>query len=151
MKREIKFRGKDILTDKWVYGDLLHLGDVCAIIRSSKNEKLKVNAITDQLEFEAQDIYGVIPETVGQFTGLLDGNGQGIFEGDIMRIPETEFNIEIIGVVEFDRGAYVVRSFFSGTLSSLAWAVRGRQSGERRGVVIGNIHDKPELLKGGAE
>ena len=66
-----------------------------------------------------------------------------------MRIPETEFNIEIIGVVEFDRASYVIRSFFSGTHSSLAWAVRGRQSGERRGVVIGNIHDNPELLKGG--
>lgn len=91
--------------------------------------------------------YEVKPETIGQYTGMLDGNGQEIFEGDVMRIPETEFNIEIIGVVEFNKGSYIVRSFFSGTHSSLAWAVRERLSGERRGVVIGNIHDDPELIK----
>lgn len=134
MKREIKFRGKDFL-GRWHYGHL----------------HLATGSSSLMIQVDSFDSFGVLPETVGQFTGLLDGNGQEIFEGDIMRIPETEFNIEIIGVVEFDRGSYVVRSFFSGTRSSLAWAVRGRQSGERRGVVIGNIHDNPELLKGGAE
>jgi uncharacterized phage protein (TIGR01671 family) len=134
MKREIKFKGKDFL-GRWHYGHL----------------HLATGSSSLMIQVDSFDSFGVLPETVGQFTGLLDGNGQEIFEGDIMRIPETEFNIEIIGVVEFDRGSYVVRSFFSGTRSSLAWAVRGRQSGGRRGVVIGNIHDKPELLKGGAE
>lgn len=134
MKREIKFRGKDFL-GRWHYGHL----------------HLATGSSSLMIQVDSFDSFGVLPETVGQFTGLLDGNGQEIFEGDIMRIPETEFNIEIIGVVEFDRGSYVVRSFFSGTRSSLAWAVRGRQLGERRGVVIGNIHDKPELMKGGAE
>lgn len=122
--RKIKFRGRDF-AGLWHYGDLVH--DNMIVCRCGLNVHVE-------------------EETVGQFTGLLDGNGQEIYEGDIMRIPETEFNIEIIGVVEFYRGSYVVRSFFSGTHSSLAWAVRERQSGERRGVVIGNIHDNPELL-----
>lgn len=129
--REIKFRGKDLLKGEWRYG-YLHLPD------GGDNLMIQVNNY---------DSFGVIPATIGQYTGLLDGNGQEIFEGDVMRIPETEFNIEIIGVVEFDRGSYIVRSFFSGTHSSLAWAIRERQSGQRRGVVIGNIHDNPELIK----
>lgn len=139
MKREIKFRGKvkhhDPMTNPengWVEGyyfqDLTQ-GEMRSYI------------------FQPLCCREVIPQTVGQFTGLLDKNGKEIYEGDIIRIPETEFNIEIIGVVEFDGGSYVVRSFFSGTRSSLAWAVRERQPGEQRGVVIGNIHDNPELLK----
>lgn len=132
MTREIKFRGKDFL-GRWHYG-YLHLATGSSSL---------------MIQVDSFDSFGVLPETVGQFTGLLDKNGKEIFEGDIMRIPETEFNIEIIGVVEFGRDSYVVRSFFSGTHSSLAWAVRERQSGEPRGVVIGNIHDNPELLKGG--
>lgn len=129
--REIKFRGKDLLKGEWRYG-YLHLPN------DGDNLMIQVNNY---------DSFGVIPITIGQYTGLLDGNGQEIFEGDVMRIPETEFNIEIIGVVEFNRGSYVVRSFFSGTHSSLAWAVRERQPGKWRGVVIGNIHDNPELIK----
>lgn len=136
--RIIKFRGKKKQTGEWLYGDLMNDNIGGSYIYPIDAENLyKENAVT--------------PDTVGQFTGLLDGNGQEIFEGDVMRIPETEFNIEIIGVVEFDRGSYVVRSFFSGTHSSLAWAVRERQSGERRGVVIGNIYDNPELQKGGVQ
>ena len=140
--REIKFRGRNY-DGIWMYGYLMptpkpqiHLGNkhcVCACPQKMS----KVDVV----------LYEVEESTIGQYTGLLDGNGQEIFEGDVVRIPETEFNIEIIGVVEFDRGSYFIRSFFSGTHSSLAWAVRERQSGERRGVVIGNIHDNPELIK----
>lgn len=130
--RKIKFRAKSLEghnIGEWVFGDL-HIRSAFPHIHTEVGTRCKIDT-----------------NTIGQFTVLLDGNGQEIFEGDIMRIPETEFNIEIIGVVEFYRGSYVVRSFFSGTHSCLAWAVRERQSGERRGVVIGNIHDNPELLK----
>ena len=143
--RTIKYRGKT-KNGEWLYGDLLQVanevfiapsdGDWFDFIPWSRNNVFHLPAAK----------YAVIPETAGQFTGLLDKNGKDIYDGDIMRIPETEFNIEIIGVVEFDRGSYVVRSFFSGTNSSLAWAVRERQPGERRSVVIGNIYDNPELL-----
>ena len=139
MKREIKFRGKvkhhDPMTNPengWVEGYYL--------------QDLTQGEMRSYI-FNCPIYWEVLPETVGQFTGLLDKNKIEIYEGDIMRIPETEFNIEIIGVVEFDRDSYVVRSFFSGTNSRLAWAIRERQPGEQCGVVIGNIHDNPELLK----
>lgn len=136
--RTIKFRGKDIETGQWIDGCLFQrIGYMPSIIFPyESNGKVRYSECS------------VIRETIGQFTGLHDKNGKEIYEGDIMRIPETETNIEIIGVVKFDRGSYFIRSFFSGTHSSLAWAVRERQPGEQRGVVIGNLYDNPELLKG---
>lgn len=151
MKREIKFRGKRYGDGDWVYGNLYQGttdGEQYSIILNDAGYHIAPQDDRNlAIAFAENEVNVVFIQTVGQFTGLLDKNGKEIYEGDIMRIPETEFNIEIIGVVEFDRGSYVVRSFFSGTHSSLAWAIRERQPGEQRGVVIGNIHDNPELLK----
>lgn len=135
--RTIKFRGKilelNIGCDKnigdWVYGDL-HLLSKIPHIHTTNSRK-----------------YIIDTETVGQYTGLKDKNGVEIYEGSVMLIHATEFNVEIIGVVEFNSGSYVVRSFFSDAHISLACAVREHQSGERIGIVIGNIYDNPELLK----
>lgn len=127
--RTIKFRGKDFAKE-WVYGDLIH-----------KRHDPNTPMIQDENGLGSD----VSPDTVGQFTGLLDKNGKEIYEGDIVLIPETENNAEITGDVQFDRGSYLVRSFLSGACHSLAWAVRERMVGEKRGEVIGNIHDNPEL------
>ena len=98
--RTIKFRGKDIETGEWLYGDLFQpLGRFPSIINTEPDINGKVDYIQTSVK----------KETVGQFTGMLDGERKDIFEGDIMRIPETETNIEIIGVVEFNRGLYVIK------------------------------------------
>lgn len=130
--RTIKFRGKRLDNGKWLYGDLMHdnVGG-CYIYPIECEALFKANSVD--------------PDTVGQFTGLTDKNGKEIYEGDIVLIPETENNAEITGAVQFDRGSYLVRSFLSGACHSLAWTVRERMVGEKRGEVIGNIHDNPEL------
>lgn len=134
--RTIKFRGKDILTDKWVYGDLLHLGNAYAIVTSYEEEELKVNPISDRLEFRVEDIAGVYPETVGQFTGLLDKNGKEIYEGDVVIFDN---HLQGISQVVYDYAGFDVDS------KNYRTALRPTMKNHMR--VVGNIHDNLELLK----
>ena len=96
----------------------------------------------------------VIPETVGQFTGLTDKNGKRIFEEDIVK--GIAYSVERIGVIVWidEIASFGVRYFKS--VNSTAWenssilhcASMGKTD-EFAAEIIGNIHDNPELLKGG--
>jgi uncharacterized phage protein (TIGR01671 family) len=96
----------------------------------------------------------VIPETVGQYTGLTDKNGKKIFEGDIIKqiFSLNRAEREVLSVIEYGvEYAYsnvygVCQRFKDGSGASLLSVFD--KSGTVLCEVIGNIHDNPELLKG---
>lgn len=133
MDREILFRGKRTDNGEWVEGDLLH--GYCA-------EKS-----TDIASIDISCTVEVIPETVGQYTGLTDKNGKKIFEGDILKTPE------FIGKVVYNNviAAFIVEINDS-TETCYHWSPLNEGDIERRPQlqyteVIGNIHDNSELLE----
>lgn len=122
--RTIKFRGKRVDDGEWMYGDYhKRAGIVECIIEMQPNENGKVEYVENQVD----------PETVGQLTGLLDKNGEEIYEGD---------------VIEFDAGgvcevSYCVGGGFAGFDLSPAFTDANILTDVE---VIGDIHDNPELL-----
>ncbi len=139
--RAIKFRGKDVETGEWIYGDLFQrIGYYPEIIVSYPNDNGKI----------AYKGIAVKPESVGQFTGANDAYGNEIYEGDILHIPDDDFNGEIKGVVMFEADSFVVKSIRSNWSALLAWCNRKDHETKhyvRPTKVIGNTYDNQELLK----
>ena len=136
--REILFRGKSPDNGEWVEGYLIQKGGETLIARSPYcTGKLHE---TSWLEFCFGGFIEVIPETVGQYTGLTDKNGKKIFEGDIVRYNDTIHKVifctingsAFFGITMPDRGEI--------------WNFDGITCANKM-EVIGNIHDTPELFK----
>ena len=146
--RENLYRGKETGTKRWYYGGFfLHKkttfcfkedydahpdNDVPCIVFDSMTDWGLPNQIK---------IATVIPETVGQFTGFFDKNGQKIFEGDILEWVWTINGIpgRVVLKVMWDDGAWAIGHDHPED------QLRDRLS--EGCAVIGNIHDNPELLE----
>ena len=125
--REILFRGKRTNNGEWVEGDLIHLPNGISIL--------------------ANGYAYVIPETVGQYTGLTDKNGKKIFDGDIIDTPDR-----LIKVVWFTGNAQFDINFIRYANDIIITNFKGIHMRDLKEYeIIGNIHDNPELLKGGEE
>ena len=133
--REILFRGKRTYNGKWVEGSLVVTSQCNAYIISTVEDKRDATVLVNQCSLN------VDPETVGQYTGLTDKNGVKIFEGDIVRYGDTIHKV----VFEERNGT----AYFGLVYSPLETLPFGHYQDLKRIEVIGNIHDNPELLKGG--
>ena len=136
--REILFRGKRTVNGEWIEGAYSPFN---WNFFGEREEKPQIIIISDDKNIDGLWC-GVIPETVGQYTGLTDKNGVRIFEGDIVT---GYFNHEkIAGYIFYGGNAqfFIQRDGIYGIRldNSDCWL-----------EVIGNIHDNPELLKGGTE
>ena len=123
--REILFRGKRFMDGNWVDGSLF-------IDEKKDKHEILVGYVNYRVGWE------VDPNTVGQFIGMLDRNGHKIFEGDILNVDGETYACKF-DECNFEFGLVNYKESFG-----IAYATLNMK-------VIGNIHDNPELLNGGAE
>lgn len=119
--RTIRFRGIHSETEMWVCGDLVH----------DKEGRPMIAMLV-----ENRNIYGdyVIPDTVGQFTGLIDRNGVEICEGDILRWNTCDIKVVRWFLSGWTAGNDVTSMDLYDFISKVYCCI------------IGNVHDNPELL-----
>lgn len=133
--REIIFRGKRLDNGEWVYG-------FYALFASNKGLK---RGIYTGAENGCVIPYEVLPETVGQFTGLTDKNGKKIFEGDIVKgdlglgYGDNEKHIAYIEYQE-DGMSFCLVEILEEDFGKCAEISDDLE-------VIGNIYDNKELLE----
>lgn len=123
--KDIEFRGIREDSEEWIYGDLLHYNEQ-TLISSHSIENIEDNYDEN-----------VIPDTVGQYTGLKDKNGNKIFEGDIVKPFSEDNNAQIIFIngsfkvaTKTKKGNYLIWNYYKDQIE-----------------IIGNIHQDKHLLK----
>ena len=96
--RTIKFRAKRNDNENWVCGSLV---------------KTPFGFYIEWYEDSICNRVEIAPNTVYQFTGLLDSTGREIYEGDTLSFPSTQYIVNGISVrkqcyirVVFDQGAF---------------------------------------------
>lgn len=155
--REVIFRGKRADNGEWVEGGYIPLDvdsgyeyivEPCNYASTfSALDKIKLNSIL------------VLPETVGQYTGLTVANGK-VFDRDIIRFGSNLYLVFWNGEAfqwqakRIDTDLEIHRTCggcydFDWTITDLGWiAAEPILIGEMTTEIIGNIHDNPELLEG---
>lgn len=146
--REIKFRGKSKNVNEWCYGTYIFTDD-------NTNDPFRTRPFKEshKIVFWCSGDWNmggwvdeeVIPETIGQYTGLRDKNGKEIYEGDIIRSYDSENN-PIIHYIHWhnSNACYVATIPKYPCICSI---VTKDWIEEYDKEIIGNIHDNPDLIK----
>ena len=116
------FRGKSADSGEWIRGGYTFVGDYALIWRK---------------EDRGTNPYLVDPETVGECTGLVDRNGDLIYEGDILAYEDAPVEY---GVVKFDEED----AMFDMEVGGIPFVFSDIDTSEYE--IIGNIYDNPGLI-----
>lgn len=152
MEREIKFRGRDI-DGTWHYGHLFQgrtdNGIDYSVILTQKRDRTDDRLPEDMpFAFYKDEIFVVVPNTVGQYTGLKDKNKEDVYEGDILRSVRFEDIILFVAYDEEEASFMAVQiNKNRGTDLESRCHITQKWLDEYPKVVIGNIYDNPKLLE----
>ena len=137
--REILFRGKTPFTgtigsDRWIGSESIRKqGNYLYLFSENKWVNVDIN-------------------TIGQYTGLKDKDGKKIFDGDIIEVEDSYglylHNPNTRNIVEFYNGSFILRHILDKYASDDSFHL---SSNNEDSIIVGNIHDNPELLKGEQE
>ncbi len=146
MKREIKFRGYATGIG-WVYGSLINnLWTYSELSQHEKGSpvfeivtgKYDGDCWSDIAEQEGEAIMSVVPQSVGEFTGITDANGKEIYEGDII---DKTFK----WVVAFEDCAFYAKNEYSKAYL-LPEIIRKRRIAGCPIEIVGNAYENANML-----
>lgn len=128
--REILFRGKRVDNGEWVEGYYAKSGDKTFIL------------VDNDIAVGYVIMKEVIPETVGQFTGVIDRTGKKIFEGDIVNSWDS------VGKLDVECKTVEWNKLFCSWETGKHKILYGENT-IKHYEVVGNVYDLPNLLKRG--
>lgn len=157
MNREIKFRGKMIPENEWIFGTILRIPAPPVCFGKSETDKYYIQFPDPRYMPDWNMPYRMVqgevnPDTIGQYTGLHDKNGKEIYEGDIVLYQDWEMAYEGGG-----NDSFINKGIVEYCEDNCCFNVTERQTVDLADVlykdnedleVIGNIYDNPELLGG---
>lgn len=150
--REILFRAKaQGKGGKWVEGALINVDGYTCILERTNPGEYDYPYLDGDIGVIDGCACPIVPETVGQYTGLKDKNGKRIFEGDIIQYDKAHAIVRA-GTYpsSYEREHTHVGFFIEWTTDVFLRIDLAFWTNERSVEVVGTIHDNAELMEGRA-
>ena len=141
--RTILFRGKRTDNGEWIEGYYATQSNHACFANELKHQHFIFKDVFLDFNLGGLQKFEVIPETVGQYTGLTDKNGKSIFEGDIVDCKSRLDNANMVVIFECGQFRMVLSENYRSYQTNSGFYDINCFDKE----VIGNDYDNRKLLE----